>query len=347
MVFVIGIFFMLAPYLVSAAGLVPCGTSADPNGATSCQACNLVDLLQHVINFMLGLSIPIAISLFAYAGVLYFTSAANQGNIDKAKKIFRSAFLGFILALMSFIIVNTILHAVLAPDYSDGWNSIKCVSQKDRNTDANIGQLLGEVKDAGPTSCSAGYTYDASTKKCFNFDTGDYMAPTYPVYTAGQSSSLGGKATDASGTKQYADQLKAICAAQGFNDCATAQAIMAQESHGKASAISGANCVGLMQVCPGTARTLDPSLSGLSDAQITAKLMDPTYNMQLGVKYFAQLQSQFGATDNAIAAYNGGPKANTPSKTCPGQTYWQCTANDGYAETRNYVPIVVATRNAL
>ncbi len=60
-----------------------------PTPATSCQACYLVDLIQRVINYMLGLAIPISMGLFAYAGVLYFTSASNPHNIDKQKKFLK------------------------------------------------------------------------------------------------------------------------------------------------------------------------------------------------------------------------------------------------------------------
>ena len=56
--------------------------------------------------------------------------------------------------------------------------------------------------------------------------------------------------------------------------------------------------------------------------------------------------------DLALAAYNGGAGANSPSSDCPGQKRWQCvwdspgcyntgktdcTPNTGYIETRNYV----------
>ena len=63
--------------------------------------------------------------------------------------------------------------------------------------------------------------------------------------------------------------------------------------------------------------------------------------MTLGVQYINQLSNQFNTMENVIAGYNGGAGANKNSVTCPGQTYWACAANEGYAETRNYVPNVI------
>lgn len=129
-------------------GLVPCGTSqngANEGGATGCQACDLVSLLQKVINFMLGLSIPIAIALFAYAGILYFTSTTNQGNISKAKGMFSSALTGLIIALGAYLVVETVLHAVLKPEYFTGWNTVDCVASDQRRINANISDVFSQA----------------------------------------------------------------------------------------------------------------------------------------------------------------------------------------------------------
>ncbi len=123
----------------TAGGLVPC------NGI-ECEACHIVSLLQNVINFLLGLSIPIAIALFAWAGVLYFTSAEKPGNITKARSIFSHVLIGFVIALSGYLIVNTILHAIVTDEYADGWNKIKCVGPGNRPMDATIGQLLGQAQ---------------------------------------------------------------------------------------------------------------------------------------------------------------------------------------------------------
>ncbi len=129
------------PLVSAAAGLVPC------NGP-DCQACSIVGLIQGLINFTIGLSIPIAMVLFAYAGVLYFTSATNAENVSKAKRIFKSVFFGFVITLGAYLIVTTGMHAILSTDYWSGWNSVQCVPDSARPTDKSISDLIHEALPA-------------------------------------------------------------------------------------------------------------------------------------------------------------------------------------------------------
>ncbi len=136
----VGMFFAFLPMIAAAQGLVPCD-------GIHCQACDLISLAQNVINFLLSLSIPLAIGLFAYAGVLYFTSATNPSNINKARGIFKNALIGMLIALGAYLIVNTILHAILKPEFSTGWNTVQCSSDEARaeRMYQSIGQLFRET----------------------------------------------------------------------------------------------------------------------------------------------------------------------------------------------------------
>lgn len=127
------------------AGLVSCGVSSDPLVATECEACNLVQLVQSIIMFLIGLSIPIVLIMFTWAGVLYFTSGTGGSeNITKAKKIFFTSLQGFGLAVGAWIIVNTILVTLLDPNkgYSEGsWFHIEC-SNVVRQRENSLGDIL-------------------------------------------------------------------------------------------------------------------------------------------------------------------------------------------------------------
>src|SRR3990167_4212191 len=76
---VAGVVWVLIPFIAEAA-LVPCGQGSTNNvsvgigGSLSCDLCSLGELVQNIINFLLGLSVPIAAGLFAWAGILYFSS---------------------------------------------------------------------------------------------------------------------------------------------------------------------------------------------------------------------------------------------------------------------------------
>jgi hypothetical protein len=123
---------LTSPTIVGS-GLVPCGYGAFTGGSegsssTGCQACHLATLIQNVINFAIGLSIPLAAALFAWAGVLFFTSADSPGQRDQAKKIFKNAFIGFLIAITAWLVVNTVLHVIFSGNSSINgtWFTIKC-----------------------------------------------------------------------------------------------------------------------------------------------------------------------------------------------------------------------------
>ncbi len=132
--------------------LVPCGTgSFNPDNTTSsnstaCQACDLASLIQNIINFLIGISIPLAAALFAYAGVLYFTSTGDHHKLDQAKQIFKDAFIGFVIVITAWLVINTLLHVLFSQSkvYNGDWFTIKCSTQKDRPTTGNIGDVLGK-----------------------------------------------------------------------------------------------------------------------------------------------------------------------------------------------------------
>ena len=74
------------------------------------------------------------------------------------------------------------------------------------------------------------------------------------------------------------------------------------ESKFDSSAISSKGAVGLMQLMPSTARWMAQSLDVPFDER---KLLDPDYNIMLGVKYLSYLSGRFEG-DRLLAAYNAG-----------------------------------------
>ena len=121
----IAVFAQADPGTTPPTQLVPCA-------GLDCQFCDLATLVQRLIRFAILIAVPIAAGLFAYAGILYFSAAANEGNIGKAKKIFASAFVGFLIALAAFLIVEVILRTLVKDQYVTNWNTIKCVLNQER-----------------------------------------------------------------------------------------------------------------------------------------------------------------------------------------------------------------------
>lgn len=143
--------------------LVPCGLSSnnsfvntDPNDATGCNLCYFGQLIQNIINFLVILSIPLSAGLFAWAGLLLFTSGANPTGKAKAKKIFYNVIIGLVIALSGYLIVQTLMNTLLNSSLSGGgwsWNSLQCTGVRPRTSPVSaIFQNLFNPTGAGVTS---------------------------------------------------------------------------------------------------------------------------------------------------------------------------------------------------
>ena|SRR3989338_4971925 len=75
-------------------------------------------LARTIVNFFLYFLGFLATIMIIYGGVLYVTSAGNDENVGKAKKILLYAIVGIIVILLSFAIVNTIIGGAGTGDIS-------------------------------------------------------------------------------------------------------------------------------------------------------------------------------------------------------------------------------------
>lgn len=78
-------------------------------------------------------------------------------------------------------------------------------------------------------------------------------------------------------------------------------AIIRNESKFKTDATSHKNAVGLMQIMEPTANEIANRL-GLENIDLT----DAETNIQIGIKYFSELEQKYGNYQIALAAYNAG-----------------------------------------
>lgn len=98
-------------------GFVNCDgvkTPSEKGRQNKCDFKALIDLVQKMINWLFYISIPIATVLFAYAGLLYLSG--KESNINKAKAIFLAVVIGFIIMLVAWFAVSTILKWFASPD---------------------------------------------------------------------------------------------------------------------------------------------------------------------------------------------------------------------------------------
>lgn len=109
----LALFVVIFVPAVAHAQLVPC-SGAD------CGFEDLVILAQRVINFLIfNIAAPLAAVSFAVAGFMYMTAKGNEAQHAKAKSIFVYVFIGFVIALSAWLIVNFIVTSLVNPNVFD------------------------------------------------------------------------------------------------------------------------------------------------------------------------------------------------------------------------------------
>lgn len=137
-----------------------------------------------------------------------------------------------------------------------------------------------------------------------------------------------GATTNAGPTSGKYDSLILANAKKYSVPAALIKGVMKQESSFNPSSRSGAGAVGLMQVLPGTAASM-----GWSNKE--GPLTSPSISIKYGTIYLRDQLAAFHSTRLALAAYNAGPGAVRKYGGVP-----------PYAETQNYVKIVMANYEA-
>ncbi len=102
------------------------GTGVSP---FACGACDLINLSQNIVNFFVFFATAIAVLMFVYAGVLYIFALGDTGQIKKAHGIFVNVFVGFIIVLAAWLIIDLIMTTFLADGNVKGlgpWNEVLC-----------------------------------------------------------------------------------------------------------------------------------------------------------------------------------------------------------------------------
>ena len=85
-------------------GVVACG------GAEDCNFNTLIQTINNVVFFLIFVvGFPIAAIIFAWAGIIMITSGGNTAKRDQAKNMATDVIVGLVLALLSWIIIWTIL----------------------------------------------------------------------------------------------------------------------------------------------------------------------------------------------------------------------------------------------
>ena len=137
LIFLILFLFPLNNVLAAASdtctGLVPCGCKGGP----PCNLCYLIKGIQGLISYGFKIMVFVALVMIVIGGIMYITSAGNEGLMKSAKAVIFKTLAGFAIILGGWLIVNTIIYYIGASSDISGklrleenknkWGDFKCV----------------------------------------------------------------------------------------------------------------------------------------------------------------------------------------------------------------------------
>jgi hypothetical protein len=120
---------LFTPSLTLAAGLVPCGGEGEP----VCQACHAVDILNGVLDWLVGVLSVVFALIVMVAGFNLVTSTGNTSTKEKAKSMITNAFVGFVIVLAAWLLIDYGMRFLVSDEGASvpfgTWNSVQCVDQ--------------------------------------------------------------------------------------------------------------------------------------------------------------------------------------------------------------------------
>lgn len=94
--------------------------------AKNCGICQLAELVRNLLNVAIFGAVIAAAVLFAWTGFKFVTARDNSGALNAAKGMFRNVFIGLIIILAAWLIVNTIMSFMVNGNLSavGPWNKL-------------------------------------------------------------------------------------------------------------------------------------------------------------------------------------------------------------------------------
>ena len=125
------LFFVLI-FLPAIAGAVSIWDGTGPPEGPTCNVggpcgfCDALKVVKNIITFLFEIAIPIAVVMIVYGAIRMMLAGGSSENVSASRKIMTNAFMGLVIALGAWIIVNTILHILSPGGVNLPWNQINC-----------------------------------------------------------------------------------------------------------------------------------------------------------------------------------------------------------------------------
>lgn len=163
---------------------------------TTCSACNIVQVANTLISWLIGVVMILFAVLAVSAGFGLVTSGGNPSALTDAKSRFTNAFIGLLIVLSAWLLVDTLMRGLLGGEGDISgygpWSEIQCMTQSEARTDPDSVERL----DAAV----------AGTDVMFGPGAGGFSGPVNTV-TAGSSCFPGPNGTYDGGPLQGGDDV--------------------------------------------------------------------------------------------------------------------------------------------
>lgn len=90
-----------------------------------CNFCSFTQMVDTIIDWLVGILVLIAVILLAVAGIKMVTSVGNPSAVSEAKTMLTNVIIGFVIVLASWTVVDTMLKALSGGDLGV-WNPTEC-----------------------------------------------------------------------------------------------------------------------------------------------------------------------------------------------------------------------------
>lgn len=144
------------------------------NGSTSivpteCKACpcgvgGALQFIQNIMNVMISLAIIFMVFFIVWAGFLFVMSATNPESRSKARSMLINAFVGMVIVLAGWLIVDFVMKTLYGGGTFGPWNKIlqindpdgSCIIAKTPQPIQGLPGVVGAVVNGGSTGGSSG-----------------------------------------------------------------------------------------------------------------------------------------------------------------------------------------------
>jgi len=123
--FSIILLLVLVPVVSFAAPLIPSQIVPNCPEKDGCGYVQFIELINNVVSLLVGLSFPIAAGVIAWAGFNMMMDGGNGAKRKESIEMIKKVVIGFVIILSAWIVVSTLLDALLSSSFKDAVQIVK------------------------------------------------------------------------------------------------------------------------------------------------------------------------------------------------------------------------------